>query len=146
MSSASLPRPVLGVSTVVMQEDKVLLVQRAKPPFRGVWAFPGGSVEYGEPLKVAAAREVREETGIEVEIGEQIDRAEILPRHESAGVDGHYVLIVFSGRRTGGTLAAGDDAAAARWFEAHELTTVALTRDTARILAMLGMADKPVMD
>jgi len=139
MSSASRPGPVLGVSTVVQRADAVLLVKRAKSPFRGVWAFPGGRVEFGESLKAAARREVLEETGLEVDIEEQIDRAEILQGHETAGVAAHhYVLIVFAARYIGGQPNAGDDAREARWFRAEELRSVETTPDTARILARLG--------
>ncbi|SDB29445.1 NUDIX hydrolase [Bauldia litoralis] len=138
MSSPS-PRPRLGVSVVIRRDEMVLLVQRGKPPYLGLWAFPGGGVEYGEALAVAAAREVREETGLTVDIGAVIDHAEILPGHESAGVGGHYVLVVFAARPTGGDLAAGDDAADARWFSAADLRSLEMTRDTNRILADLGM-------
>lgn len=138
MSSAP-SRPILGVSTAVVYRGAVLLVERAKPPFDGIWAFPGGAVEYGESLALAAAREVLEETGITVEIEAQIDRAEILPGHESAGVGGHYVVIVFRGRYVGGEPRAGDDAAAARWFRPEELPTLPTTTDTARILTKLDM-------
>jgi len=117
----------------------VLLVQRAKPPFEGIWAFPGGAVEFGESLAAAAAREVLEETGIVVEIGAPIDHAEILPSPESATVGGHYVLVVFDGRPVGGLLAAGDDAGDARWFGAEDLRSLPITTDTGRILARLGM-------
>ena len=137
--SSPAPRPLLGVSTVVRRDDMVLLVQRGKPPYLGVWAFPGGAVEYGESLATAAAREVLEETGLVVEIGSPIDHAEILPGHESAGVGGHYVLIVFDARPIGGDLVAGDDAADARWFTASDLRSLETTKDTGRILADLGM-------
>ena len=138
-SATRRPGPVLGVSTVVQREDAVLLVKRAKPPFEEVWAFPGGKVEFGESLKAAARREVLEETGLDVEIEEQIDRAEILQGHETAGVDAyHYVLIVFAARYIGGEPTAGDDASEARWFRAEELRSVETTPDTARILARLG--------
>ena len=139
MSPATRPGPVLGVSTVVQREDTVLLVKRAKPPFTEVWAFPGGKVEFGESLKAAARREVLEETGLDVEIEDQIDRAEILQGHETAGVAAyHYVLIVFAARYIGGVPTAGDDASEARWFRAEELRSVETTPDTARILARLG--------
>jgi len=139
MSSASHAGPILGVSALVQREDAVLLVRRAKAPYRGVWAFPGGKVEFGESLKAAAKREVLEEAGLEVDIGEQIDRAEILQRHETAGVAAHhYVLMVFAARYTGGELKAGDDADEARWFRAAELQSVETTPDTGRILARLG--------
>ncbi|MCB1498113.1 MAG: NUDIX hydrolase [Bauldia sp.] len=139
MVSSSPPRPLLGVSTVIRHDGMVLLVQRAKPPYEGIWAFPGGAVEFGESLAAAAAREVLEETGIVVEIGAPIDHAEILPSPESATVGRHYVLMVFDGRPVGGTLAAGDDAGDARWFGAEALATLPMTKDTGRILARLGM-------
>lgn len=137
--SPSPPRPLLGVSAVVRRDDMVLLVQRAKAPYEGIWAFPGGAVEFGESLAAAAAREVLEETGLIVEIGAPIDHAEILPGPESATVGGHYVLVVFEGRPVGGTLAAGDDAGDARWFGAADLGSLPTTKDTGRILASLGM-------
>ncbi|MCP4381419.1 MAG: NUDIX domain-containing protein [Hyphomicrobiales bacterium] len=139
MRSGSHESPVLGVSTLVRSDRKVLLVQRARPPFQGVWAFPGGKVAYGELLATAAAREVLEETGIVVAIEDQIDRAEILPGHEKAGLQEHYVVVVFAGTPIGGTLAAADDAADARWFAAAELASLTMTADTARILIARGL-------
>lgn len=139
MSGRPVQRPILGVSTAVLRDGAVLLVQRAKPPFDGIWAFPGGAVEYGESLEEAAAREVLEETSITVRIDSQIDRAEILPGHESAGVGNHYVVIVFRGRYVGGIARAGDDAAAAAWFRPDDLPPLPTTADTARILAKLDM-------
>lgn len=135
MTTRSSQSPVVGVSTLIENDGKVLLVRRARPPFQGAWAFPGGKVGYGERLADAAAREVREETGIIVAIGDQIDQAEILPGHENAGLDHHYVLIVFAGTVIGGTLGAADDAADARWFARSELTSLTMTADTARVLA-----------
>ncbi|MCB1486271.1 MAG: NUDIX hydrolase [Bauldia sp.] len=139
MSPSPQPHPLLGVSTVVRRDGMVLLIERAKPPYEKIWAFPGGAVEFGESLAVAAAREVLEETGIVVEIGAPIDHAEILPSPESATVGGHYVLVVFDGRPVGGDLAAGDDAGDARWFAPEDLRSLPMTRDTRRILASLGM-------
>lgn len=131
-------RPVLGVSVLVRHEAKVLLVRRARPPSAGFWAFPGGRVELGEKLAAAAAREVLEETALHVEIGEAIDRAEIIRRDEGGGVEGHFVVIVFEGRYLGGTVAAGDDAAEAAWLSPDAANRLNLTEDTARILNLRG--------
>jgi ADP-ribose pyrophosphatase YjhB (NUDIX family) len=127
-------RPYLGVSVGVRRDDAILLVRRGRPPLAGIWSFPGGLVDLGERLEDAARREVREETGIETAILAQIDRAEIITRDGDGRVERHYVLIVFAGRPIGGTLAAGDDAAEARWVQEAELARLNLTEDTRRIL------------
>jgi ADP-ribose pyrophosphatase YjhB (NUDIX family) len=132
------PRPVLGVSVLVRHAGKVLLVRRARAPAAGYWAFPGGRVELGEKLAEAAAREVHEETALHVEIGEAIDRAEIIRRGEGGGVEAHFVVIVFEGRYLSGTPSAGDDAAVAEWLDPEAANRLNLTEDTARILSVRG--------
>jgi ADP-ribose pyrophosphatase YjhB (NUDIX family) len=128
-------RPYLGVSVAVWRDGAVLLIKRGRPPFAGFWSFPGGGVELGEGLEAAAAREVREETGIHVAILRQIDRAEIIARDGDGRIERHYVLIVFAGRSIGGEIKAGDDAAEARWVPIAEFARLNLTEDTRRILA-----------
>ena len=126
---------MLGVSARIEHRGRLLLVRRGKAPSRNLWSFPGGHVEFGESLADAAAREVREEAGIEVAIDDAIDRAEIIERGEDGGVTLHYVLVVFGGRYVSGELAAGDDAAEARWVAPDEALGLEMTRDTRRILA-----------
>jgi len=137
-SPASAARPVLGVSVLVEHEGKVLLVQRGRPPAAGYWAFPGGRVELGEKLAEAAAREVQEETGLQVEIGDLVDRAEIIRRDASGTIEAHFVVMVFAGRYLAGTPRAGDDAAEAEWLEPDAAIRLNLTEDTARILSIRG--------
>ncbi len=129
--------PVVGVSVLVHRDDEVLLVLRGRPPAQDEWAFPGGKVQPGERLVDAAAREVLEETGIRVTGLRRIDLAEIIDRDMAGSVRSHHVLIVFAGEAQTADIAAGDDAAEARWvllLKAHRLP---LTDDTARILAGL---------
>jgi 8-oxo-dGTP diphosphatase len=127
-------RPYLAVSVAVWRGTRALLVRRARPPFAAIWSFPGGLVETGEKLVEAAAREVREETGLDVEIGAPIDRAEVI-RHDGDGrVERHYVIIVFAGRYISGEARAGDDADAVDWVDLSEVGHYELTPDTARIL------------
>ena len=66
-------RPIVGVGTVVLDGDMVLMIQRGKPPRQGLWSLPGGAQELGETIHEAARREVREETGLEIEIFGLID-------------------------------------------------------------------------
>lgn len=131
-------RPLLAVSTIVRRDGLILLVKRARPPFEGHWSFPGGLVELGETLKEAATREVREEAGVEVEIGEQIETVEIIHRDEADEVDRHYVLAVFVASWQAAEIAAGDDAAEARWFDPNDVADLTMTPDTARILSGLA--------
>lgn len=137
MDIQSIPRPLIGVSTFVRRGGSVLLVRRGKAPMQDVWAFPGGLVEFGESLAAAAAREVAEETGVTVAIGDAIDRAEIVLRDEAGAPTRHYVLIVFGGEWLAGEPVAGDDAAEARWVGSPDLHRFAKTPDTDRILARL---------
>jgi 8-oxo-dGTP diphosphatase len=115
-------RPIVGVGAVVIDGDRVLLVRRGHEPLKGEWSLPGGAVEIGETLKVAVAREVREETGLEVDVGPMV---EVLDRIRLDG-DGrpiyHYVLIDFLCRPSGGALACASDADDARWAPVSELT------------------------
>jgi 8-oxo-dGTP diphosphatase len=131
---ANRDRPLVGVSVLVRRGRDVLLVRRARPPLQGIWAFPGGRVEWGETLAAAARREVREEAGIDIEITDQIDTAEIIGKGADGAVDHHFVLVVFAGRFISGNPLPGDDAAEARWFAPADLAGLEMTADTRRIL------------
>jgi len=127
-------RPLLAVSVVLWRDGKVLLARRARPPAQAIWSFPGGLVEVGETLEMAAAREIREETGLEVDILGQIDRAEVIRRDGDGRVERHYVILVFAGRYLSGMERAGDDADAVGWYTPNEAERLEMTPDTARIV------------
>ena len=114
--------PIVGVGAVVVEDDRVLLVQRAREPGLGLWSIPGGAVELGETIAQAAVREVREECHIEVEPGGVLSTHDLIERDESGSIRYHYVLIDLAASYVGGQLAPGTDAVQARWAFAAELS------------------------
>jgi ADP-ribose pyrophosphatase YjhB (NUDIX family) len=100
----------------VIRDDggRLLLIQRGAEPARGTWSLPGGRVEAGETYAIAAAREVLEETGLMVEIGELIGLVDL----------GSYVIHNFHATIAGGSLAAGDDAGDARWYDPADIDAI----------------------
>lgn len=113
--------PLLGVGAVIVERDHILLVQRGRDPGKGLWAVPGGKVDRGESLRIAVRREVAEETGLEVEVGEVAWVGELI---DDAN---HIVLIDFHATVIGGDLAAADDADDVAWVPLESASSIALT-------------------
>jgi 8-oxo-dGTP diphosphatase len=103
------PAPVAG-GIVLDGAGSVMLVRRAVEPYRGMWALPAGFQEHDETPREAAAREVREECGLEVEVGELFDLVFVRGGRRSVN------LALFLCRPTGGALRVGDDVLDAAWF------------------------------
>ncbi len=114
--------PVVAVAGIVFDpEGRVLLVERGKPPGEGQWSVPGGRLVGSETLAQGVAREVREETGLLVEVGP------LSCVVERMGDDFHFVILDYLARVVGGALAAGSDARAARFVDEAELSRLPLT-------------------
>ena len=127
--------PVLGVSAVVVDDERLLMVRRNPDQILGgLWSLPGGKVAHRERLADALAREVREETGLDVVVGEQVAIHEELP---GPRVPGHFVIVAFRATLRGGTLRAGDDAVEAQWVPLHDVRRL---RTTPGLLAILSDA------
>src|SRR6266852_1806258 len=101
--NTTLPR--VGSALLVQDESKrILLGQRNKDPQRGSWVIPGGKIHAFERIADAAAREIEEETGLKVQVGNQFGVYEIInPPNE------HRIVIYSWGRVTEGTPKASDD-------------------------------------
>ena len=107
------------VAVIIDTDDRVLLTKRNVPPFQGEWVMPGGKIDLGEPIVAALKREVREEVGLEVEVGELIDIFE----HVTPGEDNYHFIIIYY-RCTPlycDVTHNHDEVAEARWVAADEL-------------------------
>lgn len=140
MSSFPSPRPSIGISAIIFDSDeRVLLIQRGKPPAAGWWHAPGGKLEAGESLLEGAQREVREETGLEVVIGPIM--AVVERRQEGF----HYVIIDFLARLADPDQTAikpADDASAAAWVAESELADYPIAEGLLPILARARLAHR----
>ena len=130
--------PLVGAGAVIVEDGKVLLVKRKAPPKAGYYSIPGGLVEVGESVREAAKREVLEETGLIVEVGELIDVIDNIVRDEDGRVKYHYVIVDYLARPVGGKLKESSDAAEARWVPFDKLRDLKLTESTKRLFCKLG--------
>jgi ADP-ribose pyrophosphatase YjhB (NUDIX family) len=123
------------VGALIIEGDRILLVERGREPLRGYWSLPGGAVETGERLQDALRREVREETGLEVEIVHLIEVFERIMIGNDNVTEYHYILIDYICRRIGGRLQASDDASRAEWFTEDEVGALKITPGTPGVIA-----------
>ncbi len=134
-------RPIVGVGAVVLVEDRVVLVKRRFEPLAGQWSLPGGSLEVGETLEAGAAREILEETGLEVEVGPVIEVFDRILLDEDKRIRYHFVLIDYLCRPVGGRLKAASDVADVALARPTDLGRFRLTpKATAIILRAVEMS------
>ncbi len=119
--------PRCGASAVILRGADVLLMQRAKGTFTGLWSLPGGHVEPGEKARDAARREVHEETLIEAEILGLIDVHDVISRTPEGEIAAHYLLAVFHGQWRAGEAQAASDSRASRFWPLAEIDTLPMT-------------------
>jgi 8-oxo-dGTP diphosphatase len=113
--------PQVAVGAIVVADGAMLMVQRGRAPAKGLWSVPGGRVEAGEYLSEALIREVREETGITIQVGELAGIFEVLGEE-------HYVILDYLATAASGSAPVpGEDAAAARWVPLDEIPSLECT-------------------
>jgi ADP-ribose pyrophosphatase YjhB (NUDIX family) len=103
--------PVPAVATILLREKKILLVKRKFAPRKNAWTLPAGFMEYNETAEQAAIRETKEETNLDIKVGEVFA---VLPGFDDSRV--HVLLIVYNAEIIGGETNPGDDAAEVRFF------------------------------
>ncbi|MGB6975341.1 MAG: NUDIX hydrolase [Terracidiphilus sp.] len=130
----------MGVGAVVVKGGRILLVRRGQEPLKGRWSIPGGLLELGEALEDGVVREVREETGLDVqpmELIELLDRIHREKTPEGERIRYHYVIADYLCRVMGGQLRAASDAEEVRWVERAEWNShgaLALEPITVRVM------------
>lgn len=142
MTSREYPeRPMVGVGGVVIEGGKALLIRRGSEPLLGEWSIPGGTLELGETLEEGVARELLEETGLEVKVLELIEVFDRIYVESTAGGDEakkgprfHYVIVDYLCERVGGEAVAGSDVTDVAFAGEQELEKYKLTETATRIL------------
>ncbi len=140
-------RPLVGVGGVIIDQGRTVLIKRASEPLRGQWSIPGGMLELGESLQDGVAREILEETGLQVRVGELIEVFDRIvyeghdpdvPRHFAPGEPRrprfHYVIADYLCERISGEHLAASDVTDLEFAREDELARFSLTKTASRIL------------
>lgn len=136
-------RPIVGVGGVIIEGGKVVLVKRKYEPLALRWSIPGGALEVGEPLETGVARELREETGLDVEVGPVIEVFDRIHRDDAGLVMYHFVLVDYLCVPVGGALQAGDDVSDAVWVDFDQLAPYDLTEKASEIIRRARQLGSP---
>src|SRR5258707_13393603 len=138
-------RPIVGVGGVVIEGERVLLILRGNEPLKGQWSIPGGTLELGETLVEGTARELTEETGLQVRVMEMIEAFERI--NFGRGADEtwttmeerkrprfHFVIVDFLCQRISGEAVAGGDVTHVEWAREDALEKFSLTPTATRVI------------
>jgi len=127
-------RPHVGVGAVIVDDGRIVLIKRRFEPLAGEWSLPGGSVEVGETLEAAVAREMEEETGLRVEVGPVIEVFDRVMRDADGRVRFHFVIVDYLCWPAGGRLMAASDVSEAALVDPLELGPYGLTAKATQVI------------
>jgi len=138
--------PLVGVGAVVVSDSKVLLVKRGHEPAKGLWSIPGGLIELGETADAATRREVKEETGVDVEIERLLDVVDNIVYDYQGKIRFHYVLVEFVAHPVTTIVRPSSDASDVKWVPFLDLSSYQMTKTARKLLDKLaaerGLAQK----
>ena len=120
-------RPITGIGAVIVHDGKILLVKRGSEPGKGKWSIPGGLVELGETVKETVVREVKEETGLDVDVRNLIDVVDNLETDGKGKLRYHFIIIDFLASLKQGSLKAESDIVEAKWVPLTRVEKLNLT-------------------
>jgi 8-oxo-dGTP diphosphatase len=142
-------RPVVGIGGVVIENGRTLLIRRGSEPLKGHWSIPGGTLELGESLQEGVARELREETGLEVRVLEVIEVFDRIFLDDNAagqekrsGPRFHFVIVDYLCERIAGQPLAGSDVTDVLFASEEELGRYGLTETATRVLKKAFAMDR----
>jgi len=142
-------RPVVGIGGVIIEGGRALLIRRGSEPLRGHWSIPGGTLELGESLQAGVARELLEETGLEVRVLDLIEVFDrIFPSEPHSGSSRergpkfHYVIVDYLCERISGEPRAGSDVTDVAFASENELARFQLTETATRVLRKAFAMDR----
>ena len=127
-------RPVIGVAVVVLGTGGVLLIRRGKTPRQGQWSLPGGAQKLGETVFDAARREVREETGLDIDVLGLVDVVDSIQADDDGKVRYHFTLVDVFASPFPGELRPGSDAEDAAWTALQDIPGLDLWSETERVI------------
>jgi ADP-ribose pyrophosphatase YjhB (NUDIX family) len=149
MARAYPDKPVVGDGGVVIENGRALLIKRGSEPLLGQWSIPGGTLELGESLQEGVARELLEETGLEVEVLDMIeafDRIFLDPgapdTEKKSRPKYHYVIVDYLCERLGGEARAGSDVTDIAYATEGELEKFHMTATANRVLLRAFAMDR----
>jgi ADP-ribose pyrophosphatase YjhB (NUDIX family) len=135
-------RPIMAVGAIVVRSGRVLLARRGKEPSYGLWSVPGGAVRLGERLEAAAAREIREECGVEIELTDVIEVIERLHWDGEGRVQYHYIIVDYLARWVAGDLKPSEEVLEARWVDPEDFPEYQMTAGTADVIQKMLAAGR----
>ena len=128
--------PQIAVGAIIVRDDALLMVKRAHDPGRGLWSIPGGRLEHGEYITDALTREVKEETGVDVAVGDMVGILEVVG-------DPHYVILdFFAAPVSDATPVAAGDAAEVRWVRLDQVAELECTPRFVETMTAWGVLSK----
>ena len=128
-------RPYLAVSAAIIRDGRVLIVQRAQPPMRGVFTLPGGVVETGETLHQALVREIDEEVSMAIETIALAGHREVIVRDAEGRIERHFIILAFASRWLAGEPKLNHELADAKWVRPDEIAGLRTTEGLGDIIA-----------
>jgi 8-oxo-dGTP diphosphatase len=127
-------RPLVGVGGVIIADGRTLLIRRGSAPLEGQWSIPGGMLELGESIAEGVGRELAEETGLAVRVGELIEVFERIVPGEGSRTRYHFVILDYLCEVLSGEARAGSDVTDVAWAREVELEKYSLTAIATRVI------------